>query len=83
MTKKEIIAEIEKAFSEHPTIEVVVKDMNIKNTRWGLRGCCLCWDCDRIMVRPWSTAGACWTTDLMKLKKAQLETILSRTMGEF
>ena len=82
MTKKEIIAEIEKTFREHPTIEVVVKDMGLRNKRWGLHGYCLCWACNTIMVRPYSTSVTYWYTDLMKLKKAQLATIMERTWSE-
>ena len=79
MTKKEIVSEIEKTFREHPSMEVVVSDMGLRNTRWGLHGYCLCWQYDRIMVRPWSGANTYWATDLTKRKKSELADLMERT----
>ena len=78
MTKKDIISEIEKTFREHPDMEVVVKDYGFRNTRWGMHGYALCWFCNTIMVRPWSTSTCFWKANLMALKKPQLAEIMEK-----
>lgn len=78
-TKQEIINEIKKTFNEHPGMEAVVAEYNLRNTRWGLHGYCLCLKFDELVLRPWSGAGAYWKADLMKLKKQQLADLMEKT----
>ena len=79
MTKQEMVNEIEKTFKEHPDMEVVVTEYNLRNTRWGFHGYSLCLNFDELMLRPWAGANTYWKADLMKLKKQQLAELMEKT----
>jgi len=79
MTKQEMVNEIEKTFKEHPNMEVVVSDYNLRNERWGLLGYCLFLSFDILMLSPWPNAKTYWKADLMTLKKQQLAELMEKT----
>ena len=77
MTKKEMIEGITEALKGNPEKEVVVKQYNLMNKRWGYHGYCLVYQHDRLMLKPWSGANVSWVADLSKLKKGQVAEILN------
>ena len=80
MTKQEMVNEIEKKFKEHPDMEVVVTEYDFRNARWGLNGYCLCLNCGRLMLRPWSGANVYWKAEIIKLNKQQLAELMEKTL---
>lgn len=79
MKKSEIIEEITQILFSNKDKEVNVSEFGkLRNGRFGYHAYCICYHFMGIYARPWSGAECYWRVDLMKLKKNELLTILSR-----